>query len=282
MWAHIGLVYAAIVWGATFVTVKDALVGVDPVTMVAYRFLIAGVVLLVWLLVKRRPLFRDFGKGAILSVCLAGLYIAQTVGLQYTTATNSGFITGLFVLFVPVLMIAAFKTRPNIIEWIACVVSLAGLWVLTGGMRDVNIGDVMTILSAAAYALHLLFGDRYMKAGADPIRISCQQFMLVGIMCVLISAATGRSFAVTGTSTWVAIIFLGLFPTLSAFVIMLLAQRTLSALRVSLIVALEPVFAAAFAWTIGGEMYSAQSIVGGFLIVTALAVTGLNPPKRRP
>ena len=98
--AHIGLFYAAAIWGSTFYLVKQAIADVHPITLIAYRFLIAGAILLGFLLATRRPLFRGFGRGLILGVIIWLLYVPQTIGLGMTTAANSGFITGLFVVFI--------------------------------------------------------------------------------------------------------------------------------------------------------------------------------------
>ncbi len=275
--ADAGLFYAAVIWGATFVVVQWALTGVDAVTMVGYRFLFAGSVLMVYLAVKRRPLMRDMGRSLWLSIILWSLYASQTIGLKYTTASNSGFITGLFVVFVPIFLITLFKRRPTVWEIVATLISLGGLWILTGGLREINTGDALTLISAMTYALHLLYSDKFMKSGADPLLISCQQFLFVGIFSVLFGLATGRSFAVTAPAIgW--IIFLALFPTLSAFVIQMFAQKLTSPLRVSLIFAFEPVFAAIFAWTIGGESFVWKSAIGGILIFAGLVVSGIGSP----
>ncbi len=279
-WADIGLFYASFVWGATFLIVKEALAGVDAVTMVGYRFLIAGLILLIWLLAKKQPILRDLKQGAMLAAVLFALYIPQTVGLKYTTAANSGFITGLFVLWVPIFLITLFKRKPTVMEIIASFVSLIGLWILTGGLRQINYGDALTLIAAMAYALHLLLSDKYIKAGVDPLIVSCQQFLLIGIASVLVSATTGRSLAVADSPTWWAIIFLALFPTLSAFVIQMFAQRHTSPLRVSLIFATEPVFAALFAWTLGGELFTFNGALGGLFIVIGLALSGIQLPTR--
>lgn len=279
-WADIGLLYASFVWGATFLIVKEALAGVDAVTMVGYRFLIAGLLLLIWLLAKKQPILHDLKQGAMLAAVLFALYIPQTVGLKYTTAANSGFITGLFVLWVPIFLITLFRRRPTMMEIIASFVSLVGLWILTGGLRQINYGDALTLIAAMAYALHLLLSDKYIKAGIDPLMVSCQQFLLIGIASILVSATTGRSLAVTGIDTWSMIIFLALFPTLSAFVIQMFAQRHTSPLRVSLIFATEPVFAALFAWTLGGELFTFNGALGGLFIVIGLALSGIQLPTK--
>ena len=276
-----GLFYAAAIWGSTFFIVKDALRDVDPVTMVGYRFLIAGFVLLVFVLATKRSLAKDIGKAVFLSIILVTLYATQTIGLGHTTASNSGFITGLFVFFIPVFMRSIFHKKPTLMEWIASAVSLTGLWILTGGLRDVNFGDLITLVSAVTYALHVLYSDKYMKAGVDPFTISCQQFLLVGLFSLVAAAVFRLPFGVESAFAWWVIVFLALFPSLSAFVIQMIAQKYTSPLKVSLIFALEPVFAAIFAWTLGGEQIVAHRALGGLLIFVALVISGLPMPGRR-
>ena len=279
--ADFGLLYAAAIWGATFFMVKDALAGINPIIMVGYRFLLAGTILLVILLAKRRPIFQNFRSALFLSIFLWSLYVPQTVGLEYTKASNSGFITGLFVAFVPIFLKTIFKRTPTLTEIVASVVSLLGLWVLTGGLADINIGDALTLITAMMYALHVLYSDHYMKAGYDPLIISCQQFIIVGLMSLATGLVFGLPFGITTTyAAWV-VVFLAILPTLSAFVIQMFAQKIRSPLRVSLIFALEPVFAAVFAWTIGGEAFVVRNAIGGLLIFAALIISGLPDPKKK-
>ena len=271
-----GLVYAAAIWGATFFVVKNALSGVDALVLVSYRFLIAGALLLMWLAFKRKLVLRDLRPAAIMAVLLWLLYVPQTVGLKYTTASNSGFITGLFVAFVPALMPIILKYRPGWVDVLASLVSLAGLWVLTGGMTEINRGDLLTLLTALAYAAHLLTADKYMKRGLDPLVAACQQFLLVGLLSLLTALLVRRPLTIsTGQAAW-AVLFLALFPSLSAFVIQMIAQRVTAPVKVSLIFALEPVFAAVFAWTLGGEEFIPRHAAGGLLIFAALVLAGFS------
>jgi len=274
--ADAGLFYAAAVWGATFFIIKSALDGVDPVVMVGYRFLLAGLLLLAVLIYQKKPVLDGIGRAFFMSVILWMLHVPQTVGLVYTTASNSGLITGLFVAFVPVFLVLVFRRRPGKFDVMASVISLAGLWVLTGGMSDVNVGDLITLVGAMAYALHVLYSDKYMKSGVDPVLISCQQFVFVGLMSLATALVLGRSFEISTSSAWRAIVFVALFPTLSAFVIQMFAQRITEPLKVSLIFASQPVFAAMFAWTLGGEDPVLHRALGGILIVVALIVASLS------
>jgi len=277
--ADLGLLYAAAVWGATFFMVKDALAGIDPVILVAYRFLLAGMIMLVFLLFTGRSVVKDIGHGLILAVLLWLLYVPQTIGLKFTTASNSGFITGLFVIFVPIFMRTVFHRRPSVMEWAASGVALAGLWILTGGLTDINTGDILTLGAAATYALHVLYADRYLKAGADPLIISCQQFLIIGLLSLIAGVVFRLDFAIhTASAGWTAL-FLALFPTLSAFVIQMWAQKITTPVRVSLIFAFEPVFAGLFAWTLGGETPVLHRALGGLCIFAALVLSGLPTPR---
>ncbi len=274
-----GLFYAAAIWGSTFFIVKDALSDVDPVIMVGYRFLLAGGIMLLFLLATGRKLLPGIGRAFFLSLILFALYIPQTVGLRFTTASNSGFITGLFVFFTPLLMRWVFRHKPTPMEWLGSLISLGGLWVLTGGLRELNFGDALTLVAALTYALHVLYSDKYMKAGIDPYVISCQQFLFVGLLSVLTGWIFDLPFTVGSTKVGWVIVFLALGPTLSAFVIQMLAQRITTPVKVTLIFAMEPVFAALFAWTLGGEIFETQRALGGLLIVMALIISGLQTPS---
>lgn len=280
-WADAGLLYAAFVWGATFVVVKDALAAVHPVALVAWRFLLAGANLALFLLVRRQPLLAGWPRGLWLGVILWVLYITQTAGLVITTASNSGFITGLFVAFVPLFLWCPFRRTPTRYELLAAGIALVGLAILTGGLHDINAGDALTLIGAVMYALHLLYTDKYVRSGSDPWILVTQQFLVVGGL----SAATGLlidlPFGVATRGALWAIILLAIFPSLTAYAIQVHAQKIASPLRVTLIFALEPVFAALVAWTYGGESLIAHRAAGGLLIVLALIVSGIPPKHTR-
>jgi len=273
--ADLGLLYAAAIWGSTFFMVKSVLDQIDPVTLVAYRFLLAGGMLAAYLKFSGRQIFNQYSRGITLGVLLWMLYISQTIGLKYTTASNSAFITGLFVAFVPIFLIVIFKRRPSLAGVIASIVSLTGLWTLTGGMSTFNRGDLLTLAASVTYALHVLYSDKYMKAKVDPYVLCCQQFLVVGFLSLASCLVLGLSLEVSSSTAFRAVLFLSLFPTLSAFVVQLVAQKITPAIRVSLIFALEPVFGGLFAWTLGGESITRNSALGGLLIFASLVISGL-------
>ena len=273
--ADLGLAFCAAVWGATFFLVKDALSGVDPAAMVALRFILAALLLSPWALSRSSP-GRHLKESALLAVLLFLLYVSQTVGLGYTSASNSGFITGLFVIFVPLFLLFFVGRPPTRIQWASSVLALAGLWLLTGGIRSANFGDAITVVAAATYAGHLLATDKFVRADADLVVLAFHQFWMTGLLAAVYVLASGRSFAMVSERAGATIVFLAAVPTLAAFFVQMKAQKTVPPVKVSLIFSLEPVFAALFAWTVGGEAFVPSRAAGGGLIVAAMIAGELS------
>jgi drug/metabolite transporter (DMT)-like permease len=272
--ADAGLVYCALVWGATFYMVKDALAGAGASALVAWRFLLSALFLAPWALKAARP-SRHLREAFWLSLLLTGLYLSQTYGLLWTSASNSGFITGLFILFVPLFLWLLLRQPPAAGQWVAVGLAMAGLWLLTGGLHGFNQGDALTLITAATYAGHLLATDRLVRGDADPMLLAFHQFWMTGLMCLAGAMAAGESMTVSRPAA-AAILFLALFPTLSGFFLQMWAQRFVAPLRVALIFSLEPVFAAIFAWTLGGETFRREALAGGLLIVAAMVASELS------
>lgn len=271
----IGLLYTSLIWGATFFVVKNVLDFVHPVTLVAYRFIIAAIILLVILVIIKKNPWANPKPGIILGVLMWFLYIFQTVGLKYTTASNSGFITGLFVLFVPILYLIIYKKLPPLNKNIAIVLCLVGLWILTGGVKGINKGDLLSLVAAVTYALHLIITDKYAKQNIDPYILSFQQFLVVGLLGLITAFVIKAPLGVSSNKAWFTLIFLAIFPTISAFIIQIYAQRVVTPIKASLIFALESPFAAIFAWTLGGEPFKMIKALGGLIIFTATIISEL-------
>ena len=269
LWSDIGLFYCAAIWGSTFIVTKGALDSVDPVVMVGIRFFISAALLLPWVL-KRRNLALHLREGFLLAVFLSTLYLTQTCGLVYTTASNSAFITGLFIIFIPVFLYLFKRERPARIQWVSAALALCGMWLLTGGVSGINVGDALTLITAASYSAHLIITDRYVKASADAVLLVFHQFWMVGAISFALALLRGSPMSVAGVNAWGVIIFLSVFPTLTAFFIQMLAQRHSEPFKVGIIFTLEPVFAALFAWTLGGEEFLWVKAAGGLLIVSGM------------
>jgi len=276
--SEFGLFYSAVIWGSTFFVVKDALQNVDPMILVGYRFLLAAIFAGGFCIVAKKALFKNVVHGLLLGFLSWLLYASQTIGLSFTTASNSGFITGLFIVFVPIFALIVFRKAPSLMDIIATCFSLSGLWILTGGLTEINLGDILTIISAVTYALHILLVDRYIREGDNPFVLSFQQFLVTGAISLSYGVLFGLPFSVFKAETVGVILFLALLPTFSAFLIQNLAQKFVKPIRVSLILAFEPVFAALFAWTLGNELLVFHRAIGGFFIVGGLIISGI--PRR--
>ncbi len=271
--------YCALIWGSTFFLVKQSLDAIDPFVLVAYRFLLAALLLGVWLTWRGKRLFDNFTPGLVLGVILGVLYLAQTLGLKYTTASNSGFITGLFIVMVPFVAWAVFRKAPYKRHLVAVALAVGGLWLLTGGVGKVNSGDLITLFSAITYALHVVFAGKYVQEGIDPLVLNFQQILVTGLVGLAAALIVKAPMTIATTEVVWAVLFLTLFPTLSAFAIQLIAQRVVDATRTSLIFTMEPLFAAAFAWTLGGEGIVPVRALGGLLIVAAMLVSEIDWKK---
>jgi drug/metabolite transporter (DMT)-like permease len=277
--SDLGLFYAAAIWGSTFILVKDTLNDINAVTLVAYRFIFSAAVMAIILLLMKKKFFSGFKYGLILGLLVWFLFIPQTIGLNYTTASNSGFITGLFIVFLPFFSALFFKIRPSVVKLISVCIALIGLWFLTGGLKQINIGDILTLSAAVTYALHLLFADKFVKNNIDPYVLCFQQFLVVGVLSFIAGFFMKVPLYFSGMKPLFVVIFLALFPGVSAFVIQLVAQKHTSPIKVGLIFTMEPVFAAIFAWTLGGEKFIANNAFGGLLIVIAMLLAELPIEK---
>lgn len=269
---YLGLFYCAFIWGFTFVITKWALNGVNPIVMVCIRFIISAVIFLpfVW---KNKFLYLK--ESLVLSLFLSTLYLTQTIGLVYTTASNSGFITGLFIIFIPIFSLIFKKKKISVIEIITIFFAITGLWLLTSGIEGINFGDFLTLIAAMSYSAHLLITDKYVKDNYDIVVLAFHQFWMVGVISLIFIFIFGYKIVITTKSLgW--IVFLAVFPTVFAFLIQMKAQKTIEPFKVGVIFCLEPVFAAFFAWTIGGEEFRIDKALGGFLIVFAMFINEIG------
>ncbi len=273
--SQMGLLYCVIIWGATSIVTKAALDSVHPISMVGIRFFIAALILIPWVL-KRKNKARHLKEGFILSIFMALMFFCFTVGLVYTTASNAGFIGGVFIIFIPVFLFLFSGKRPKGIQIISIIIVLLGLWLLTGGAKDFNRGDALILACAAFYSAHLIITDKYVKADADAILLAFHQFWMVALVSFLLAAIMNYPLGVQSSGAWAAIMFLAIFPTLTAFYIQMLAQKKLDPFTVGLVFTLEPLFAAAFAWTLGGEKVVYIKALGGFIIFLGMVVGELS------
>ncbi|MBN1201633.1 MAG: DMT family transporter [Anaerolineae bacterium] len=275
--ADLILALIALIWGSTFLTVKNALDAVEPITFVAWRFWLASIVLLA--LFPRR--IRHVSRGEVLAGGLIGVwlllgYVLQTIGLQYTTTGKAGFITGLSVVFVPVLSTLLLRQPPGRGPVLGILTATVGLALL---MLDENLrvqsGDLWVLGCAAAFALHIVTVSRF-SPHYDAVRLATTQIVTVALL------ATGAAFAVETPAvrlppeTWAAIAFTGVVATALVFSLQVYLQRFTTPTHTVLIFSLEPVFAALFGWGLADEILGLKELVGCGLILAGMIVAELG------
>jgi drug/metabolite transporter (DMT)-like permease len=265
----LALLLVTAIWGWTFVLVKEGVSEIGPFWFLALRFAIATALALPLLARRLRATrLRDWARGAVLGTILFLGYFFQTWGLVYTTAQKSGLITGLSVVLVPPIA-WLWGQRTSGRTWAGVVLAALGLSLLVLGgaepLGPTGFGDLLTILCALAFALYLVFLDRYTKS-ADFLSLFLPQ---LGVVALLSLAGTYIWEAPTlrlSAGTWQAILITGALASTLAFFVLTWVQRRSTAAYTAIVLATEPAFAALFGWLLLGETLLGLQLLGAGLI----------------
>jgi drug/metabolite transporter (DMT)-like permease len=286
--ATAALILVTAVWGVTFVQVKDAVELYPLLAFLAVRYAIATVALAPPALRRVRTLGRDgLVAGGILGVLIALGIGLQTAGLERTTVTNTGFITGLYVLFTPLLGLALFRTRIPRELWLAVGLAIVGLAMLSGVPESSATGDLLVLASAVAQALQIVMVERY----ANRYDVFALVFVEVAAACVVflaLAVALGDLSVPRGATVWAALLVTGLFAVAFAYLVQVWAQRRVSATRIAIVFSLETVFAGLFGYLLAGDRIGALGlagcavIFGGIVLAEPAAASTLRRLVRRP
>ena len=280
--AELALAFVCLLWGATFIMVKNALDDISPTLFLAIRFSIASVLLSVLYLARREPMGKSWAGGVIAGVFLYTGYFLQTLGLKYTTASKSGFLTGLYIVLVPLLGAAVYQRVPGISEWIG--VSLAtvgmGLMTLTSARIEMGLGDALTVGCAFAFSIHMLVLAHYSR------RMQTELLALLQIVtCAVISLTTFRfiesAFVRWTPTVMVVLLVTSVLATAVAFLLQTWGQKYTTATRAALIFSLEPVFAWLTSYVVEHEVLTGQSLGGAACILAGILLVELKPIGRR-
>jgi drug/metabolite transporter (DMT)-like permease len=271
------LVLVTAIWGASFVVVQDALKLADPFTFLVLRFTLAATVLTVldWRsLANRRLLVTGGALGALLFVG----FVTQTAGLQFTTPSRSGFLTGLSVLLVPFVGLLLFRKWPSPPVLLGVALAVAGLWFLTGGMSSSSgptaKGDLLTIACAVAFAFYIVLLEPAARVHRSTPLVAVQLWV-VTLLALAALPFVPRHLEATPAFWW-AVAYTGLLSTAFCLLAQTWAQARTSAVRAALIFALEPVFAAVFSVAVGRERLGTRELAGGTLIVLGIVAAELG------
>jgi drug/metabolite transporter (DMT)-like permease len=288
--AEASLFINTIVWGATFVLVKSALLNVSPVLFLALRFSLATAALLVIFRGSAMPSkdprrsWRAVGAGALAGVFLFSGYVLQTLGLRLTTAPRSAFLTGLTSVAVPLLGALVYRLRPQVSEVAGVVVATIGMGLMTlkGASGSMSLGDLLTLLCAFGFAAYIVTLGHFAEHMSFEL-LSVTQVGVAALLSLSLFWWVEAAHVEWRPSVVWAILITGLLATALAFTIQAWAQQYTSSTRTALIYMLEPVVAWMTSYLIAGEGLSGRAAAGAALIlggVVLVEVKPLNP--RRP
>lgn len=273
--AHAALVAAALLFGTTFVVVKEAVQDVEPLPFLAVRFAIGAAVLAPF--ARRAPASPGLVRAGLWcgSALVAG-YVLQTVGLQYTTPSVSAFITYLLIVFVPLIGAVRLRRRPERATLAGVALACGGLWLLTGARPSAGRGELLTLGCAVAFAFHVVVVAEHAPRHAT-VRLNVAQLAVVAAVCGLGGVFFG-GYHFTARA-WAAAAWTGVFASAGALGLQVWAQARVEPGRAALILTLEPVFAALLGWATG-EHLGPAGVAGGALILAGVLVSELGPWPR--
>jgi drug/metabolite transporter (DMT)-like permease len=276
------LVLAALLFGATFPLVHDALHDIEPFAYLVLRFSVAVVALGPFAVVIARREREDqrvlLRAGLIAGVLLAGGYAAQTAGLARISPSTSAFITGLYVVFTPVVEAIVRRRLPDRSVVAGVVIAAAGLYLLTGATLAFGVGELLTLLCAALFAVWIVYQGEYANR-LHPIPFTSVQMLVIVVVCVPATGAQGVG-VLYGLALFAAV-FTGVACSALALSLQVWGQRRIAPTRTALILLLEPVFAgiAGFAT---GERLRAVELAGAAVILVGIATAELGSRRRPP
>jgi drug/metabolite transporter (DMT)-like permease len=275
------LVMVTLIWGSTFVILRDVVAQVSPFILLSVRLVIASVALALLLTATRRwrgLTWRELRWSSLIGAALWGGYAFQTLGLQYTTASNAGFITGLSAVMVPLLGLVILKRAPD--SW-----SLAGVLFCTAGLAmlvlniehgiHINQGDPLVLACAVSVAFQIVLVS-HVSGWVDPLRNATIQIATAALLSVLCAFIFERPVVGLKVDIWLAVAYLGIPATALAIGIQTTVQSFTTAVHTALIFTLEPVFAALFGFWLQGDRLGPVGLFGAVLILIGMLTAELG------
>lgn len=272
------LLLTTLIWGSTFSVTKSSLAQVSPLYFLAWRFSFASIGLLFLNLGKIKTLSRHEARGGIISgISMAIGYVAQTVGMVYSSAAKAGFITGLSVILVPLIGAVFFRRRPHFSLYLFAPIAALGLAFLSLDFHRglaLNRGDLFLLICAIAFAVNILNLGKYAPR-SRVLMLTFIQVTFTGIICWLAALLLEEPSTFSG-SVWAGLVYLALVGTILTTAGQTWGQQSVSPEKAALIFTLEPVFAALFAFVLLGERLPPKGWLGSLLIMIGIVGAELS------
>jgi drug/metabolite transporter (DMT)-like permease len=264
------LVAVTAVWGVTFVQVKNAVAIYPLFAFLALRFAIASCTLAAPAATRVRSLGRaGIGAAAFAGALLGAGYALQTAGLERTSVSSTGFITGMYVVLTPLLALVCFRTRIGATTWCGVLLATVGLALLAGVHGGSPLGDMLVLAGAAVYSLQIVLMERYAPR-YDALAFTLVEMLTAFAGLLVVAVAAGQLAVPHGWTVWAALLVTGVFASALAFLAQTWAQRRTTATRTAIAFSMEPVWAAFFGFTLAGDRLGTTAWVGCAVIMAGI------------
>ena len=274
--ANFLIVLVALFWGSTYFLTKMAVAELEPFNLTALRFGTAFIITALFFFKRIRNADRTVIKYSIILGVLAVIAVlSMTFGVQYTTASNAGFLISLSVVMIPLISVVVLKKKIKAKLLLSVILATIGIVCLTlNEQLTINKGDILCILCATSFAVQVLIMERIPKS-ADSVAIGALQLGITAMVNFILSFFLENFTVPSDLKVWGVIVILGVFCTAFCYIIQIYALKDTSAIQAGIILSLEPVFSAIFAYIFLGELLSKQGYIGAIFLFISVILAGI-------
>ena len=277
---YLAMLGAAAVWGGSFVVMKDSLEKQDVFSFLASRFILASILMFMYRPTALRGLSKKFVfRGIFAGILLGSGYIFQTFGLINTTVSNTGFITGLYLVFTPLISLIVLRRHVIRIQWLAVLLATIGLFLISYNGVSLGRGETLVLISAILYAAHFVALGEW-SDGGNTYALTLIQIATLGVMASLFTIKDGFQLP-PDSSVWLAVLFTAFFATFLAFLVQTKAQSVMSATAASVLLATETPFAVIFGLYFNSDPLTFKIITGGLLVMAAMGLVIWSDARKK-
>ncbi len=268
---YLAMLATAAIWGGSFVVMKDSLEKQDVFSFLASRFILASILMFMYRPTALRGLSKKFVlRGIFAGILLGSGYIFQTFGLTNTTVSNTGFITGLYLVFTPLISLIILRKHVIRIQWLAVLLAFIGLFLISYNGVSIGRGETLVLISAILYGAHFVALGEW-SDGGNTYALTLIQIATLAVMASLFTIKDGFQIP-PDSSVWLAVLFTAFFATFLAFLVQTKAQSVMSATAASVLLATETPFAVIFGLYFNSDPLTLKIITGGILVMGAMAL----------
>ena len=276
---YIAMISIAAIWGSSFVVMKDSLERQNVFSFLSSRFILAALLMFLYKPGVFRRLTKKFiTRGIIAGILLGSGYIFQTYGLTKTTVSNTGFITGLYLVFTPLISLLILKRHVLKIQWVAVIIATIGLFFISYNGVTIGFGEILVLISAFIYGAHFVALGEW-SDGKNTYALTLIQVVTVAVLTSIFAFRDGFQIAPDST-VWLAILYTAFFATFLGFLVQTKAQSVMSATVASVLLATETPFAVFFGLYFHDDLLTLRIITGGLLVMAAMALVIWSDNKK--